>query len=77
MVKTFSRSLDHADGIRVITSFFANVIGFVEVPVKAFMVECNVDVKNIAVDEFALVGNAVADDFVEGGADGFGEVAVV
>ena len=41
------------------------------------MVECYVDVKNVAVDKLALVGDAVADDFVEGGADGFGEVAIV
>lgn len=77
LVETLSRGLDHAHGIRVVSSFLADVISFVEVSVKAFVVERYVDVKNVAVDELALVGNAVADDFVEGGADGFGEVAVV
>lgn len=41
------------------------------------MVQCNIDIQDIAVDELALVGDAVANDFVEGGTDGFGEVTVV
>ena len=44
---------------------------------EAAVVEGDVDVEDVAVDEDAVVGDAVADDFVEGGADGFGEVAVV
>ena len=72
-----SRSLDYTDGIRVITGLLANVVSFVKVAVETLVVERYVDVQNIAVDELALVGNAVADDFVEGGADRFGEVAVV
>ena len=44
---------------------------------EAAVVERDVDVEDVAVDEGAVVGNAVADDFVGAGADGFGEVAVV
>ena len=41
------------------------------------MVQSNVDVENITVLEDSLIGNAVADDLVDRGADRLGEVAVV
>jgi hypothetical protein len=44
---------------------------------EAAVVEGDVDVEDVAVLEGALVGDAVADDFVDGCADRFGEVAVV
>jgi hypothetical protein len=56
---------------------FADVVGLVQVAVEAAVVEGYVDVEDVAVLEGALVRDAVADDFVGGGADGFGEVAVV
>lgn len=34
----------------------------------AVVVEGNVDIEDVAVDEDALVGDAVADNFVDGGA---------
>jgi hypothetical protein len=45
--------------------------------VKASVVKCNINVENIAVNEDALIWNAVADNFVRGRAYGFGEVTVV
>ena len=44
---------------------------------EAFVVEGYVYVYDVAVFKGALVGDPVADDFVDGCADGFGEVAVV
>ena len=41
------------------------------------MVEADVDVEDVAVLKGSVVRDAVADDFVDRGADGFGEVAVV
>jgi hypothetical protein len=43
----------------------------------AAVVDADVDVDDVAVDEDPLVGDAVADYFVEGGADGFGEADVI
>lgn len=43
----------------------------------AAAVEGDVEVDDVSVDEGALVGDAVADDFVEGGAEGLGELVVV
>lgn len=43
----------------------------------AVVVEGDVEVKDVAVKEDAGVGDAVTDDFVSGGADGFGEVHVI
>ena len=44
---------------------------------EAVVVEGDVEVDDVAFEEDALVGDAVADYFVDGGADGFGEVDVV
>ncbi len=43
----------------------------------AAMVEGDIEIDNIAVEEDAGVGDAVADYFVGRGADGFGEGVVV
>lgn len=76
-VEASAGGLDHADGVRICLCFIANIVGLVEVRVEAAVVEGDVDVDNVAVDEFALVGDAVADYFVDRSADGFGEFAVV
>lgn len=44
---------------------------------EAAVVDADVDVDDVAVFELTLIGDAVADYFVDGGADGFGEVAVI
>lgn len=44
---------------------------------EAAVVERHVDVEDVTVFKFTLVGNAMTDYFVDGGADGFWEVAVV
>ena len=54
-----------------------DVVGFVEVAVVAAVVEGDVEVDDVAVEEDAGVRDAVTDYFVDGGADGFGEVVVV
>ena len=41
------------------------------------MEQTYVDVDDVAVFERSLIGYAVTDDFVDGGADGFGEVTVI
>jgi len=51
--------------------------GGVGVAVHTLEEEGDVDVEDVAVLEGAAVGDAVADDFIGGGADGFGKAAVV
>ena len=77
LLKALAGCLHNANGIAVSECFGADVVGFVEVAVEAAMVEGDVEVKDVAVEEETLVGDAVADDFVGGGADGFGEVDIV
>lgn len=55
----------------------ANVVGFIKIAVEAVVIEGYVDVDDIAILEGAAVGDTVANNFVYGGADGFGEVVVV
>lgn len=55
----------------------SDVVGFVEIAVEATVVEGHVNVDDVAILERTSIGNAVADDFVDAGADGFGEVVVV
>lgn len=76
-VEAFAGGFDDADGGRVGAGLFAYVVCFVEVAVEAVVVEGDVEVDDVAFEEDALVGDAVADNFVDGGADGFGEVDVV
>ena len=76
-VEAFAGGFDNADGGRVGASLFAHIVCFVEVAVEAVVVEGDVEVDDVAFEEDALVGDAVADYFVDGGADGFGEVDVV
>ena len=76
-VEAFARGFDDADGGRIRAGKWAYIICFVEVAVEAVVVEGDVEVYDVAFEEDALVGDAVADYFVDGGADGFGEVNVV
>jgi hypothetical protein len=76
-VEALAGGFDEADVGGVGAGFVADVVGFVEVAVVAFVEEGNVEVEDVAVLEDAGVGDAVADDFVDGGAEGFGKVVVI
>ena len=76
-VEAFAGGFDDADGGGVGAGERADVVCFVEVAVETVVVEGDVEVDDVAFEEEALVGDAVADYFVDGGADGFGEVDVV
>ncbi len=65
-VEALSRCFCDADCVGVCEGFGADVVCFVEISVVAFVVECYVQIDNVAVDELALVGYAMADDFVDG-----------
>ena len=77
LVQAFTCGLGHADGIWVGQSLVTNVVCLVQVAVEATVVQRNVDVQDIAILEDSLVGDAVANDFVDRCAYRLGEVAVV
>lgn len=77
LIETLTRSLGDADGVRVCFGAVAHIVGLVQIAMVAFVVECNIQVDNIAVHKHSLVGNAVADNLVDRGTYGFREVVVV
>ena len=77
LFETFAGGLNDANGVWVREGAGADVVGFVEVAVVAAVVEGDVEVHDVAIKEGSLVGDPVADHFVDGGADGFGKVHVV
>ena len=77
LVETLAGRLDEADRVRVRAGEGTDVIGLVEVRVVAAVVDGYVEVEDVAVDEDAVVGDAMAHDLVGRRAEGFGEVAVV
>jgi len=56
--------LDDADGVGVSLGLVANVICFVEIAVKALMVQRNIEVDDITIKENSVVGDTVADHLV-------------
>ena len=76
-VEAFAGGFDDADGGRIRAGKWAYVVCFVEVAVEAVVVEGDIEVDDVAFEEDALVGDAVTDYFIDGGADGFGEIDVV
>lgn len=77
LFQTLSRRLRHTDGVRVRLCFVANIVCLVQIAVEAAVVEGHVDVQDIAVLQYSLVGYAVADDLVYRRTYRLGEVAVV
>lgn len=77
LIKTLSSRLNDAHGVRVSLRPVAHVVRLIQVTVVALMVERDIQVDNVAVHEDALVGNTVADDLVDRGADRLREMVVV
>lgn len=76
-VQALPGCFDDPDGIEIRFSLVPDVVRLVEIAVVPAVVKRDVDVEDVTVHQDALVGDTVADDFVEGGADGFGEEVVV
>lgn len=63
LFETVTSRLDNTHAVRILVCL-ADVVCLVEIAVEAAMVKCNVDVKNVAVLQRALIGDTVADDLV-------------
>lgn len=67
-IETFACDTDEFHGVGVRFGFGTNREGGVEIAVVAFVEEGDVDVEDIAVVEWTLIRDAVADHFVDGAA---------
>lgn len=77
LFETFAGGFDDADIVWILSGGITNIVGLIEVAMVTAMVEGNVDVENIAINQDAGIRDTVADDFIEGCADGFWEIIIV
>lgn len=77
LVQRLSARLHYPDAIRVRERFITDVVRLIQVTVEAAVIQRYVDVDDVAIDQASRVGNPVADDLVNGGADGFRETVIV
>lgn len=77
LVQAFPRGLDDSHGIRICLGFVPDIVRLVDISVEPFMVQRNVDVNDIAILQWPLIGDTVADGFVDRGTDRLGEVHVI
>ena len=75
--QTLASCLDDPNRIAVSNGLGSNIVGLVQVAMKATMVEGHVEVENVTIHEYTLVRDAVADDLVKRSADRLGEAIVV
>jgi hypothetical protein len=66
LVKRLTCCLHYSYTVGIGLGPVANVVCLVEIGVVSTVVQADVDVEDITVEENALIGNAVADDFVDG-----------
>ena len=71
-VKAVASGLDQINGIRVLLSLLSDRVRGIQVAVEALMVQGDVEVDNVAILERPLVGDTVADDLIDRGADALG-----
>lgn len=77
LLQALACRLGDAYRIRVRLGLVADVVGLVQVAMVTVMIEGYVQVYDVSVHERSFVGDTVADDFVDRGADGLGEEVVV
>lgn len=77
LVETLASAFNYANVIRVGLGAIANVVRLVKIGMVAVVVQSDVDVENVTVEQNSLIGNAVANDFVDGCTARLGEVVVV
>lgn len=77
LFQALTRGLNNANIVSVRLGLLADIVRLVQIGMVAFVIQCNINVENITVNENALVGDTVANDFVNGGTARLGEVVVV
>jgi len=77
LIEALASRLYNTDSIGVRLGPVTNIVRLVEIPVVALVVERDVEVDDVAVEEYALIRNAVTDDLIQRGTHRLGEVVVV
>lgn len=77
LVQAFPRGFHDLNGIWVCLGLVSNIVRLVDISVESFVVQRNVDVDDIAIFQWPLVGDPVADGFVDRSADRLGEVYII
>lgn len=77
LIETLSSGLYYTDGIRVGECLIPDIIGLINIAMKAFVIERYINVDDVAVFQNVLIWNTVTDDLVDRCANRFGEIAVV
>ena len=76
-LEAFAGGLDEANIVRISPGFVSYVVSLVEITVITLMEERYVNIENVTVLQHSLVGDAVADNFIDRSAYGFGEMVVI
>lgn len=76
-LQTVSRGLHDTDVVWILCSGIADVVGLIQVSVEAAVVECNINVEDIAIFQRSVVRDTMTNDLVWTCADGLWEMAVV
>lgn len=77
LVQRLAARLHDPDAVRVRERFIADVVRLIQVTVKTAVIQRYVDVHDVTIDQASCVGDPVADNLVNGGADGFRETVIV
>lgn len=65
LFKTFAGCLNNSNIVWISFGFIANIVRLVQIGMVTLVVERNIDVQDIAIDERSLIGNTVANNFVD------------
>jgi hypothetical protein len=77
LIQAFSSCFDHTHRVGIGFGSISNIVCFVQIAMKSFVVERNVYVEDVTVQEDSIVGYAMTDDFVGRGANRLGEMAII
>lgn len=65
LIETFTSAFNYANVIRVSLGAIANVVRLVKIGMVPVVVQSDIDVENVTVEQDSLIGNAVANNFVD------------
>ena len=64
LLETFSSCFNYADRICVRLRSLTHVVRLIQITVETFVVECDVEVKDVAIKKNSLIGYTMADHFI-------------
>lgn len=77
LFQTLAGGFHHSHCFGVCASLLSNIVSLVKVTVEALVVKCHIDVDDVSVLQWSLIGDTVADGLVDRCADRLWEVHIV